>query len=128
MSEMNNLEMQLRSWTPRRPSPKIERRLFTPPRRLFFTLPRMVSIFAPTAACVMLTLSGLRQYGQPLLPVNGVQPEMIAMSLSNQSFAPYLPGNCQSAANRVATFEWTNRGYSQSSVRSFTPPKAIDLQ
>lgn len=85
-------------------------------------------VFAPTLACLVLTLAGLKQYGQPILPAVGGQAEMIALSLSNQSYAPYLPGNCQSAANRLATFEWTNRGYSQSSVRSFTPPKAIDLQ
>ena len=127
MKEMNSLEAQLRSWTPRRPSPKIERQIFrSHPFR--FTLTKLMTIFAPTMACLVLTLAGLKQYGQPILPAVGVQAEMIAMSLSNQSFAPYLPGNCQSAANRVATFEWTNRGYSQSSVRSFTPTKGSDLQ
>jgi hypothetical protein len=124
---MNHLEARLRSWTPRRPSPNIEQRLFAP-RPQPFTLPRLVTIFAPTAACLVLTLSGLKQYGQPLLSSSHPQAEMIALSLSNQSFAPYLPGNCQSAANRVATFEWTNGGYSQSSVRSFTPTTATDLQ
>ena len=123
---MNSLEAQLRFWTPRRPSPKIERQLFGS-SAVRFTLPKLVTIFAPTAACLVLTMVGLKQYGQPLLPPGG-QAEMIAMSLSNQSFAPYLPGNCQSAANRVATFEWTNRGYSQSSMRSFTPTKGSDLQ
>lgn len=124
---MNSLEAQLRSWMPRRPSLKIERQLFGR-RHSNFGLPKLLTIFAPTLACVVLTLAGLRQYGQPILPAGGVQAEMIALSLSNQSFAPYLPGNCQSAANRVATFEWTNRGYSQSSVRSFTPTKGSDLQ
>lgn len=126
MKEMNPLETQLRSWTPRRPSPGIERRLFGG-RPLCFTLPKLVTIFAPTAACLVLTLAGLKQYGQPILPTGAVTTEMIALSLSNQSYAPYLPGNCQSSANRVATFEWTNRGYSQSSVRSFTPTKGSDL-
>lgn len=127
MNEMNHLEARLRSWTPRRPSRNIERRVFAP-RPQPFTLPRLVTIFAPTAACLVLTFASLKEYGQPLLPARGVQAEMIALSLSNQSFAPYLPGNCQSAANRLATFEWTNGGYSQSSVRSFTPTKATDLQ
>jgi hypothetical protein len=93
-----------------------------------FTLPRLVTVFAPTAACLLLTLAGLKQYGQPILPASGPQAAMIAMSLSNQSYAPFLPGNCQSTANRLDTFEWTNRGASQSSVRSFTPTKATDLQ
>lgn len=121
---MNPLEAQLRSWTPRRPSPGIERRLFG--RHPFqFTLPKLVTVLAPTAACLVLTVMSLKQ--QPLLPSGGAPAEMIAMSLSNQSYAPYLPENSQSVANRVATFEWTNRGYSQSSVRSFTPTKGSDL-
>jgi hypothetical protein len=124
---MNLLETQLRSWTPRHPSPGIERQLFA--RVPFcFTIPRLVTAFAPAAACLMLTLAGLQHYGKPLSPAYEPQAEMIAMSLSNQSVAPYLAGNGQCAANRVATFEWTNRGCSQSSVSSFTPTKAIDLQ
>jgi hypothetical protein len=87
-----------------------------------------MSVFAPAAVCLLLTLAGLKQYGQPVLAANDSQTALIALSMSNQSFAPYLPGNRQSAANRLDTFEWTNRGYSQSSVRSFTPPKATDLQ
>jgi hypothetical protein len=127
MKELNPLETQLRSWTPRRPSPKIERQLFGR-LRWRFTLPRLVTVGAPTAACLLLTLAGWRHHGQPILPDDGSPTAMIALSLSNQSYAAYLPGNCQSSANRLDTFEWTNRGYSQSSVRSFTPPKATDLQ
>lgn len=124
---MNPLEAQLVSWTPRRPAPRIERRLFGhAPFR--FTLPKLVTVFAPTAACLVLTLAGLKQYGRPVLPTDEPQAALVAMSLSNQSFAPYLAGNVQTTANRWDTFEWTNRGFSQSSMRSFTPAKAIDLQ
>lgn len=123
---MNPLETQLRFWTPRRPSPRVERRLFGT-RRLSFTLPKLATVFAPTVACLMVTLAGWKQSGQVILPTSGATTEMIAISLSNQSYAPYLPGNSQSVANRLATFEWTNRGYSQSSVRSFTPTKGSDL-
>lgn len=124
---MNPLEEQLRSWTPRRPSPKLEQRLFgrTP---WCFTLPKLVSVFAPTVACLLLTLAGLKQFGTPILVTADPQTSLLAMSLSNQQFAPYLPGNGQSVANRLDTFEWTNGGASRSSVRSFTPAKAIDLQ
>lgn len=125
MKEMNPLETQLRSWTPRRPSPKLERRLLGGPIRRY-TLPRLVSIFAPVAACLVLTLAGWKQMPAPLLASEDPQVALVASSLSNQNFAPYLPGNCQSAANRWDTFEWTNRGYSQSSVRSFAPPQATD--
>lgn len=124
---MNPLEAQLRSWTRRRPSPRLERRLFQrPPHR--FVLPKLVSVFAPTAACLLLTLTGLKQFGPPRLAHEDPQVALVALSLSNQHFAPYLPGNGQSTANRLDTFEWTNGGGSQSSVRSFTPPKATDLQ
>lgn len=124
---MNPLEEQLRSWTPRPPSPKLERRLFRrPPHR--FVLPKLASVFVPTAACLLLTLSGLKQFGSPMLAAEDPQTALVALSLSNQHYAPYLPGNAQSLANRLDTFEWTNRGGSQSSVRSFTPTKATDLQ
>ena len=127
MNEMNSWEGQLRSWTPRRPSPKIERRLFSqspqsPP------LPRLVGIFAPVAACLVLTLIGASRIEPPFIRGTGPEAAMVAMSLSNQSFAPYLPGNAQSAANRWDTFEWTNGGYSQSSVRSFKHSEALDLE
>jgi hypothetical protein len=87
-----------------------------------------VSVFAPAAACLLLTLVGLKQHGPGALLANESQSTLIALSLSNQSYAAYLPGNCQSTANRLDTFEWTNRGYSQSSMRSITPLKATDLQ
>ena len=127
MKEMNPSEELLRSWTPRRPSPKLERRLFRPPVHRF-VLPKLASVLVPTAACLLVTLTGLKQFGPPLLAHEEPQAALVALSLSNQHFAPYLPGNGQSTANRVDTFEWTNRGGSQSSVRSFTPAKATDLQ
>ncbi len=129
MKELNPLEVQLRSWTPRRPSLKTERQLFGRPRlRPRFTLPRLVSVFAPTAVCLLLTLAGLKHHGPAVLLADQPQTALIALSLSNQSYAAYLPGNCQSSANRLDTFEWTNRGSTQSSMRSITPPKATDLQ
>lgn len=126
MKDMNPLEAQLRSWTLRRPALRVERQLFRRPAHRF-VLPKLVSVFAPTAACLLLTLAGLKQFGSPMLGGGESQAGLVALSLSNQHYAPYLPGNCQSTANRLDTFEWTNGGCSQSSVRSFTPPKATDL-
>lgn len=117
----------MRSWTLRRPSARLERRLFQSPGHRF-VLPKLASVFVPTAACLLLTLTGLKQFGPPLLAHEDPQVALVALSLSNQHFAPYLPGNGQSTANRLDTFEWTNGGGSQSSVRSFTPTKATDLQ
>jgi hypothetical protein len=151
MNEMNELEAQLRSWTPRRPSPKIERswcklepssgaRLrrenSSPnpssvgcwvdwPGLSWSTLTRVA---VPTLACLSLTAAILTQSGPGLIVSNTNQPAMIALALSNQNFAPYLPGSFQPNANRLDTFGWTNGGDSPSSMRSLTPPEAIDLQ
>ena len=123
---MNTLETQLRSWTPRHPSLRLERRLF---RRetLHFSISRLISVLTPTAACVLLTVSMVKQSAHELLPNASNQAALVAMGLSNQNYAAYLPGTFQPTANRVDTFEWTNRGYSNSSMDSFTSPKATDL-
>ena len=124
---MNTLEAQLRSWTPRHPSPGLERRVLGS-EPLHYSLSRLATVLAPTAACLLLTVSMLRQSAPDLLPNRAAQAAMVAMGLSNQNFAAYLPGSFQPTANRLDTFEWTNRGYSNSSMDSFTPPKATDLQ
>lgn len=124
MKDMDNtLEEQLRSWKPRRPSPRVEQRLFGTRQHFHFTLPRLAGILTPTMACLMVTVSLWRQVGQPILNENESQTAVIAMSLSNQNYAPYLATSFQPTANRLDTFGWTNRGYSKSSVPSFTPKK-----
>ena len=124
MKDMDNtLEEQLRSWKPRRPSPRVEQRLFGARQHFNFTLPRLAGILTPTMACLMVTVSLWRQVGQPILNENESQTAVIAMSLSNQNYAPYLATSFQPTANRLDTFGWTNRGYSKSSVPSFTPKK-----
>lgn len=70
----------------------------------------------------------VQQTARELLPAGGDRAAVVAMGLSNQNFAAYLPGTFQPTANRLDTFEWTNRGYSKSSMDSLTPPKATDLQ
>jgi hypothetical protein len=127
MKEMNPLETQLRSWTPRRPSRALERRLFGSTRR-HFSVPRLITVLTPAAACVLLTVSMLKDSAHELLPGRNERAAMVAMGLSNQNYAAYLPGTFQPTANRVDTFEWTNRGYSNSSMDSFTSPRATDLQ
>ena len=127
MKKMNTLETQLRSWTPRRPSSGLERRLF-PTERLHLSISRLITILTPAAACVLLTASMMRQSAQELMSNGNERATLVAMGMSNQNFAAYLPGTYQPTANRVDTFEWTNRGYSNSSMDSFTSPKATDLQ
>lgn len=129
MNETNPMEAQLRSWTLRRPSGKIERQLFPEASRARrCKWPELISVGAPVLACGLLTWATLQPPSVRLLPAEGPQTVMLALSLSNQHFAPYFMGNGQSPANRLDTFEWTNGGYSQSSMRSLKPAKAIDLQ
>jgi hypothetical protein len=135
MKKMSTLETQLRSWTPRRPSPGLERRLFAgettsdtnapvmSPVTRHLSLSRLISVLTPAAACVLLTVSMMKQSAPELLPNGNQRAKMVAMGLSNQNFAAYLPGTYQPTANRVDTFEWTNRGYSNSSMDSFTPSR-----
>jgi len=124
---MNTLERQLRSWTPRHPSLELERRLLGS-ERVHVSISRLITVLTPAAACVLLTLSMVKESAQELLSSGNQRAAVVAMGLSNQNFAAYLPGTYQPSANRVDTFEWTNRGYSNSSMDSFTPRKATDLQ
>ena len=88
----------------------------------------LARVGVPALACLLLTAAILMQPGQGSIVSNADQPAMVALALSNQNFAPYLPGSFQSTANRLDTFGWTNGGGSPSSMRSLTPPEAIDLQ
>jgi hypothetical protein len=151
MNEINKLEEQLRSWTPRRPSPKLERHWLSVARSndaklgsesrapnrnpafrwtdwpgLSWSLVARVGV--PALACLLMTAAILMQPGQGLVIPNDDQPAMIALAMSNQNFAPYLPGSFQPTANRLDTFGWTNGGDSPSSMQPLTPSKAIDLQ
>jgi hypothetical protein len=67
----------------------------------------------------------LKESAHELLPNGKQRAAVVAMGLSNQSYAAYLPGAYQPTANRVDTFEWTNRGYSNSSMDSFTSPGKV---
>lgn len=126
-NETNPLEETLRSWKPRRPSPALEQQLFAHPRGEFH-LSRLLSVLTPVTACLLLTISVLRQPGAELLVSGRGLSAVVALGISNQSYAAYLPSSFQPAANRVDTFGWTNGGYSQSSMDSRTSPKVMDLQ
>jgi hypothetical protein len=58
MDEMNQFEKQLQSWTPRRPSPKIARRLFSATHKAASRSHRaqMWSWLTPLAACALTIL------------------------------------------------------------------------
>ena len=130
---MNDLEMQLRSWAPRRPSAKLKQRVFaTNGASICYAEARALPIFrpasfrwlAPVTAALFLTCILLNQRSAPLASPSS--SPLIAMILSsNQSAAAYLPGSFQREQNGVPsdTFEWTNGSGSTSSISSLSESK-----
>jgi hypothetical protein len=125
---MNELETQLRSWAPRRPSAKLRRRIFAAgaagaigegePTFRFGWL-------APATAAFLLMAVLFNQRNSPVISGSSNSGPMVAMIMSNQSAAAYLPGSFQSDHNKLAgeTFEWTNGSRSTSSIRSLSHPR-----
>ncbi len=107
MKETDSLETRLRSWRPRRPSAKLERRLFGAPARLLPKVAWLLGSLAPATACLLLTLSMFN----PGNSGHSLRHEpLVAMILSNQNYAAYASDNFRGAQNNLSavTFEWTN--------------------
>ena len=120
MNEKNPLEAQLKSWVPRRPSPALERRLFGSPKTAT-PFSHSFAWLAPAAACVLVAVALAQQRDATALALSSEHEQMIGMSLSNQSYAAYLPGSFQRQQNRWDTFGWTNRGGFMLSKHPFLP-------
>ena len=126
MNKTNELEKWLYSWTPRHPSARLERRLFAarlaPEEAL---LPFRFGWLAPTtvALALMCVLFNQRYGASSSTPV-GAGP-MVAMILSNQSAAAYLPSSFQPEQNNLPAdaFKWTRGGGSPSGAASPSRPK-----
>jgi hypothetical protein len=118
MKEMNSLENRLRSWQPRRPSARLERRLFAAPFDLMPKMAWLVGSVVPAAACLLLTFS-IFNSGNPGISMR--HEPMIGMILSNQNYAAYASGNFREGENNLSavTFEWTNHSVSHSSMSPF---------
>ena len=107
MDETNLTEAQLRSWRPRRPSPRVERQLFGKP-----TASRgrvwLWSSLVPATACAILTLmAGLTN------PTTSTRyPGMIPAALSNFDSAAYASGPATAPQNHMSavSFDCTNHG------------------
>jgi len=116
MKEMNWLEAQLNSWEPRRPSARINRRLFpTPSAR---SKPGMCfNWLAPATVCMLLALAVFKQENH-ISTTSPRHDPAVAMMLSNQSFVAYLTGGSKQVENNIlpATFESTNRSGSPSTI------------
>lgn len=115
----------MRSWTPRRPSAALERRLFGRVRKSGGQR-AVLGWLVPATACLLLAGVSLNQENRLSVSDLSSRSNFVAVIMSNQSYAAYLPGSFQQSANRVDTFEWTNGGYSTSSMHSLSPGRAND--
>ena len=114
MNEMNELEKLLRSWTPRRPSAELERRLFgTPDAAPAQELPTFrLGWLAPASVAALLFCVLLNQHAGAGLTGSASSGPMVAMILSNQSAAAYLTCTAQSEQNNLPAdaFKWNGGG------------------
>lgn len=117
--EMNLLENQLRSWQPRRPSPRLKHRLFPSSSRE--SAGQYLRWIAPAAACLFLVLTIVNQ--EPSLSGAAHRDQMMGLISSNLSSTNLLPDSRPSARNNVspASFEWTNLSGITSSISPFSP-------
>ena len=135
MNEMNELEMQLRMWAPRRPSPRLKEKLFAGPAASVAQPAAChapepspafrLSWLAPAAVALVAMCLIFNQRNSPAVAGSTNSGPLVAMMMSNQSAAAYLPGSFQRNQNRLDTFEWTNRSGSTSSIGSLSPLRGI---
>jgi hypothetical protein len=113
-NEMSALEKQLLSWTPRRPSARLERRLFVAGHAAAEALPSFgFGWLAPATAALMLLCVLFNQRYGPANSGSVTPVPMVAMILSNQSAAAYLPGSVQVEQNNLPAdaFKGKNHGF-----------------
>jgi hypothetical protein len=123
MNELIELEKQLRSWVPRRPSARLKERLFAKAHVPVAaeTLPALrFNWVAPAAAALLLMGVLFNQRNIPAFSGSAGSGAMVALVLSNQSAAAWLPGSFAADRNNVPaeSFEWTNGSSSPSSIGS----------
>jgi hypothetical protein len=139
---MNDLEMQLRSWAPRRPSAKVKQRIFAAGKSAEFApvhpiilladyasriaqalKPTSFRWLAPAMAALFLTCMILNQRNAPM--TSSTTGSFIGVLSSNQSLVAQLSGTLEREQNRLpsATFEWTNGSGSTSSISSLSESK-----
>ena len=123
MKEMNELEMHLRSWAPRRPSARLRNRIFAQAPRNPEPTFRFAWLGPATAALLFMAVL-LNQRTSPGISGPGSNA-MVAMMISNPSAPAYLPGSFKAEHNNLTaeTFEWTNDSRSTSSIRSLSHPR-----
>ena len=126
MNNMEQLENQLSSWVPRRPSAKLERRLFGRRYRSETGQQQGLGLrwLAPAMAAFIMLCMLFHQRQGGIAATGTNSGHLLAIISSNQS--AYLPPSVLRPQNRPSanTFEWTNGSSFTSSVRSLLGPKA----
>ena len=128
MNDLNELELQLRSWVLRRPSARLKRRLFRQPLANDVPEPSFRLSWLPPATAALLLLCVLfNQHSSQALSSAGSN-SIVAVALSNQSIAPWLPGSFPREHNPLptGTFEWTNGSGSASGIGSHSVSSATN--
>jgi hypothetical protein len=123
MNESSALEKLLLSWTPRRPSAGLERRIFVTRPATAEALPSFrFSWLAPATAALMLLCVLFNQRYGPAVSGSATAGPLVAMILSNQSAAAYLPGSVQAEQNNLPAdaFKWTRRNGSAPGAASLS--------
>ena len=141
MNESDELDEQLRSWVPRRPSASLKRRLFArvpASPALAHAWPAAdgagivrteelpsfrLNWLAPGFAALLLTFVVFAQRSLPAAPGSTSGNALIAAALSNQSTAAWLPASLACGQNRVPaeTLEWTNGTGGSGGTAVFSP-------
>src|SRR5215831_4524121 len=127
MNETNDLEMLLRSWVPRHPSARLERRLFGP-KPLTNSTGLGFRWLAPVTAAFVVLCVLMTQRNGPSNSLATPSNTMIAAALSNQLAAGWLPGSLTREQNALPaeTLEWTNGNGWSSSNGPLRGPRGTD--
>jgi len=124
---MQELETQLLSWAPRRPSARLKKRLFLRGRGDAPT-PFGFQWLVPATAALLFVGLVFNQRNSSAISGSSSSTPMVAMIMSNQSAAAYLPGSFTRDQNILSadTFDWTNGSSLTSSISSLSSVKGTN--
>ncbi len=117
------------SWTLRRPSARLERRIFAAAPAAMEALPPLrLNWLAPALAALVLMGVLVNERCGPALSAAGNSGPLVALILSNQSAAAYLPGSIQAERNNLPADTFVSPSARGASARlsAISPAKAND--